>query len=143
MDLKKINPIKGQSQNSLETAPGSHTKQSTGIAKVDLRKSPPKPLKRLPIEEQLDQASETLLLDILEGRDIAQSGATGKRYKGPANLALKTKAAELWLARRRPTLTATAVKAIENHDTRPPVSALRARARGLISGELSARDLGC
>ena len=38
--------IKGQSQNSLETAPGSHKEHSKVIAKVDLCKSPKKLLKK-------------------------------------------------------------------------------------------------
>lgn len=94
--------IKGQTQNSLETAPGSHTEQSEGIAKVAIRPAHQKTLKKLSIEEQLDHSAETLLLDILEGRDISQTGPTGKRFKGPANLALRSKAAELWLSKRRP-----------------------------------------
>ena len=102
---------KGQTQNALETAPESHTKQSEGTSRVDIGPAHQKALKKLPIEEQLDQASEALLLDILEGRDIAQSGSTGKRYKAPANLATRTKASELWLSRRRPQLSAQAVRA--------------------------------
>jgi hypothetical protein len=94
--------IKGQTQNSLETAPASHTEHSKGTARVDIGSAHQKALKKLPIEEQLDQASETLLLDILEGSDISQTGPTGKRFKGPANLALRSKAAELWLSKRRP-----------------------------------------
>ena len=99
---EKDKRMKGQSQNALKTAPASHTEHSKGIAKVAIRPAHQKTLKRLPIELQLDQASETLLLDILEGRDISQTGPTGKRFKGPANLALRSKAAELWLSKRRP-----------------------------------------
>ena len=94
--------MKGQSQNALKTPPESRTEHSKGTARVDIGSAHQKPLKRLPIEEQLDHSAETLLLDNLEGRDIAQSGSTGKRFKGPANLALRSKAAELWLSKRCP-----------------------------------------
>jgi len=57
-------------------------------------------------------------LEVIEGKDIAQSGSTGKRFLAPAGLAVRTKAAELWISRRRPQLSQQAVAAQIQTDVR-------------------------
>jgi len=135
LQKSETDQMMGQTQNALETAPEGPTGQSEGTSKVDIVDIGPahqKALKKLPIEEQLDIASETLLLDILEGRDISQQGPTGKRFKAPANLALRSKAAELWLSKRRPSLQATAVRAEIKTDARAETLTNRELAQTII-----------
>jgi len=107
----EIDPqVQGQPKTSLETSlapPGGHSK---GLPKPPVEPGKPKrpvgrPSKLGPIEERLDLATEGFLLLVIEGKDIAQSGSTGKRFLGPASLAVRTKAAELWIQRRRPVLS--------------------------------------
>jgi len=124
--------VTGQPQNALETAPESHTKRSKGTSRVDIGHAHQKPLKRLPIEEQLDDATEDFLLAVISGEDLWQGGPTGKKYKAPANLATRTKASELWLSRRRPQLQATAVRAEIKTDARAETLTNRELAQTII-----------
>jgi len=107
----EIDPqVKGQRQNSLETSLAARGGHSKGLPKPPVEPDKPKrprgrPLKLGPIEERLDLATEAFLLLVIEGKDIAQSGSTGKRFLGPASLVVRTKAAELWIQRRRPVLS--------------------------------------
>jgi len=105
----ELNPqIQGKRQTSLSelpTAPGGHSKGQP-------KRPRGRPLKLGPIEERLDLATEAFLLLVIEGKDITQSGSTGKRFLGPASLVVRTKAAELWISRRRPQLSQQAVAAV-------------------------------
>jgi hypothetical protein len=74
-------------------------------------KSPGTGRSKQPIELRLDAASDELALAVISGEPIHQYGTTGKAFTAPANLSLRQKFAEVWWNRRRPTLTATAVKA--------------------------------
>ena len=74
-------------------------------------KSPGTGRSKQPIELRLDIASDELALAVISGEPIHQYGTTGKAFTAPANLSLRQKFAEVWWNRRRPTLTATAVKA--------------------------------
>ena len=67
--------------------------------------------KAVPIEMKLDEASDALALQVISGEPILQHGATGKSFTAPAALSIRQRFASEWWNRRRPTLTATAVKA--------------------------------
>ena len=54
---EKDETLKGQTQNSLKTAPESHTKQSKGTAWVHIGPTHQKALKKLPIEGKTHQIS--------------------------------------------------------------------------------------
>jgi len=109
----EIDPgVKGQPQNPLETslaARGGHSKPGPKRGR---------PSKLLPIEERLDLATEAFLLEVIEGKDIAQCGSTGKRFLAPASLVVRTKASELWISRRRPQLSQQAVAAVVESSVR-------------------------
>ena len=75
------------------------------------QKTPGSGRSKQPIEEQLDLASDALALDVISGKPIQQYGKTGKAFTGPAALGLRQRFAEVWWNRRRPTLTATQVRA--------------------------------
>jgi len=123
----EIDPqVKGQPQNSLETPttpPGRHSKPGPKRGR---------PSKLLPIEERLDLATEDFLLEVIEGRDISQSGSTGKRFLAPAGLAVRTKAAELWISRRRPQLSQQAVAAQIQTDVRVETISNRELAQSIL-----------
>ena len=76
-----------------------------------VEKTPDSGRSKIPIEEQLDSASDALALAVISGEPIHQYGATGKAYTAPANLSLRQKFAEVWWNRRRPTLVASQIKA--------------------------------
>ncbi len=85
-------------------------------------KSPGTGRSKQPIELRLDLASDELALAVISGEPIHQYGTTGKAFTAPANLSLRQKFAEVWWNRRRPTLTATAVRAdiVSEHVHREP-----------------------
>jgi len=128
----ETDPIgKGRAQNSLETATARRGGQSTGASK-GVKRPRGRPSKLLPIEQRLDLATEDFLLEVIEGRDISQSGATGKRFKAPAGLAVRTKAAELWISRRRPQLSQQAVAAQIQTDVRVETVSNRELAQSVM-----------
>jgi len=102
---------KGQTQTAKLSQSEDSQTPSEGTPKVDLAFGVPKedqkatkrsvgrPSKLLPIELRLDVATEEFLLAVISGEDISQSGSTGKRYRAPAGLAVRTKASELWISR--------------------------------------------
>jgi len=129
--------VKGQPQPSLETSLAARGGHSKGLPKPPLEPGKPKrsvgrPLKLGPIEERLDLATEDFLLQVIEGRDISQSGVTGKRFLAPASLAVRTKAAELWISRRRPQLSQQAVAAQIQTDVRIETISDRELAQNII-----------
>jgi len=101
---------KGTAPMAVETSLAARGGHSKGLPKPPVEPGKPKrprgrPLKLGPIEQRLDLATEAFLLQVIEGKDIAQSGSTGRRFLGPASLVVRTKAAELWIQRRRPVLS--------------------------------------
>jgi len=72
------------------------------------------------------------LLQVISGKCISQSGATGKRFLAPAGLAVRTKAAELWISRRRPQLSQQAVAAQIQTDVRVETVSNRELAQSIM-----------
>ncbi len=115
--------VKGQPQNPIETSMAARGGHSKGTSKPPLEPGKPKrsvgrPSKLSTIEQRLDDATEEFLLEVISGAQIQQSGATGKSFKAVASLAVRTKAAELWISRRRPQLSQQAVAAQIQTDVR-------------------------
>jgi len=121
----------GQPQTALSDdvrAPGGH---STEVPK-GVKRPRGRPPKFGPIEERLDLATEAFLLQVISGESISQSGSTGRRFLAPAGLAVRTKAAELWISRRRPQLSAQAVAAQIQTDVRVETISDRELAQNII-----------
>jgi len=97
---------------------------------------PKDPVIRLPaetIEQRLDKASDAWMLKVLNGENIKQIGPTGKQLHAAAPLSIQRDVASMWLARRRPTLTATAVKAdVHTSDARAETLTNRELAQTII-----------
>jgi len=68
------------------------------------------PNRIIPIEQQLDSASDELMLKIIKGDNIEQTGLTGKVVWAPASLKIRAELITTLLKKRRPDLQATFVK---------------------------------